>query len=93
MQFYLTQDTTILKHGVDYENVGQDLKSQRWMAIQRRWNIMHVDSENYWPDNNSCSQTQKELEDCRLQDLAEDPHRIAAILFQSLILFAASVRC
>ena len=52
-----------------------------------------LDSENYWPDNNSCSQTQKELEDCRLQDLAEDPHRIAAILFQSLILFAASVRC
>jgi hypothetical protein len=26
---YLTQDTMIQKHGVDYENVGQDLKSQR----------------------------------------------------------------
>jgi hypothetical protein len=38
------------------------------------------DAENYWPDSdtnsNSCSQTQKELEDYRLQDLAEDPHRI-----------------
>jgi hypothetical protein len=35
-----------------------------------------LDSENYWPDNNSCSQTQKELEDYRLQELAEDPYRI-----------------
>jgi hypothetical protein len=34
-----------------------------------------VDPENYWPDNNSCSQTQKELEDYRLQELAEDPYR------------------
>ena len=36
-----------------------------------------VDSENYWPDtnSNSCSQTQKELEDYRLQELAEDPYR------------------
>jgi hypothetical protein len=36
------------------------------------------DSENYWPDNNSnsCVQTQKELEDYRLQELAEDPYRI-----------------
>ena len=36
-----------------------------------------VDSENYKPDSNSnsCSQTQKELEDYRLQDLAEDPYR------------------
>ncbi|HYT02706.1 MAG TPA: hypothetical protein VEL70_07320 [Candidatus Acidoferrum sp.] len=33
------------------------------------------DLENYWPDNNSCSQTQKELEDYRLQELAEDPYR------------------
>ncbi|MFZ0896850.1 MAG: hypothetical protein WAZ77_20310, partial [Candidatus Nitrosopolaris sp.] len=31
---------------------------------------------NYWPDNNSCTQTQKELEDYRLQELAEDPYRI-----------------
>jgi hypothetical protein len=35
-----------------------------------------LDSENYWPDNNSCAQTQKELEDYRLQELAEDPYRI-----------------
>jgi hypothetical protein len=37
-----------------------------------------VNSENYWPDNNSnsCEQTQKELEDYRLQELAEDPYRI-----------------
>ena len=34
------------------------------------------DSENYWPVNNSCSQTQKELEDYRLQELVEDPYRI-----------------
>src|SRR2546425_12553726 len=36
------------------------------------------DSENYWPgsNSNSCAQTQKELEDYRLQELAEDPHRI-----------------
>lgn len=33
------------------------------------------DPENYWPDNNSCSQTQKELEDYRLQELAEGPYR------------------
>jgi hypothetical protein len=35
------------------------------------------DSENYWPDSdtNSCAQTQKELEDYRLQELAEDPYR------------------
>ncbi len=32
-----------------------------------------LDSENYWPDS---AQTQKELEDYRLQELAEDPHRI-----------------
>jgi hypothetical protein len=35
-----------------------------------------ADSENYWPDSNSCAQTQKELEDYRLQELAEDPYRI-----------------
>jgi hypothetical protein len=35
-----------------------------------------LDSENYWPDSNSCSQTQKELEDYRLQELAEHPYRI-----------------
>jgi len=35
-----------------------------------------LDSENYWPDSNSCAQIQKELEDYRLQELAEDPHRI-----------------
>ena len=34
------------------------------------------DSENYWPDSSSCAQTQKELEDYRLQELAEDPFRI-----------------
>jgi hypothetical protein len=34
------------------------------------------DSENYWPDSNSCAQTQKELEDYRLQELAGDPYRI-----------------
>ena len=36
------------------------------------------DSENYWPgsNSNSCAQTQKELEDYRLQELAEDPYRI-----------------
>ena len=33
-------------------------------------------SENYWPDSNSCAQTQKELEDFRLPELAEDPSRI-----------------
>jgi hypothetical protein len=35
-----------------------------------------ADSENYWPDSNSCAQTKKELEDHRLQELAEDPYRI-----------------
>jgi len=35
-----------------------------------------LDSENYWPDSSSCAQTQKELEDYRLQELAEDPFRI-----------------
>jgi hypothetical protein len=35
-----------------------------------------ADSENYWPDNNSCAQIQKELEDYRSQELAEDPYRI-----------------
>jgi len=39
-----------------------------------------LDSENYWPDSdtnsNSCAQTQKELEDYRLQKLAEDPYGI-----------------
>jgi hypothetical protein len=35
-----------------------------------------LDSENYWPDNNSCSQTQNELEEYRLQELAESPYRI-----------------
>jgi hypothetical protein len=35
-----------------------------------------LDSENYWPDSSSCTQTQKELEDYRLQELAEDPFRI-----------------
>ena len=35
-----------------------------------------LDSENYWPDSSSCAQTQKELEDYRLQELAEDPYRI-----------------
>ena len=34
------------------------------------------DPENYWPDSNSSSQTQKELENYRLQELAEDPYRI-----------------
>jgi hypothetical protein len=36
------------------------------------------DSENYWADSNSnsCSHTQKELEDYRLQELAKDPYRI-----------------
>ena len=34
------------------------------------------DSENYWPDSSSCTQIQKELEDYRLQELAEDPFRI-----------------
>jgi hypothetical protein len=34
-----------------------------------------VDPENYWPESNSCTQTQKELEDYRLQELAEDPFR------------------
>jgi hypothetical protein len=34
------------------------------------------DSENYWPDSNSYAQTQKELEDYRSQELAEDPYRI-----------------
>ncbi len=34
------------------------------------------DSENYWPDSSSCAQTQKELEDYRLQELPEDPFRI-----------------
>jgi len=34
-----------------------------------------TDSENYWPDSNSCARTQKELEDYRLQELAEDPNR------------------
>jgi len=35
------------------------------------------DSENYWPDtnSNSCAQTQKELEDYKSQELAEDPYR------------------
>ncbi|MGB7954130.1 MAG: hypothetical protein WCF23_09125, partial [Candidatus Nitrosopolaris sp.] len=32
-----------------------------------------LDSENYWPDSSSYAQTQKELEDYRLQELAEDP--------------------
>jgi hypothetical protein len=35
-----------------------------------------LDSENYWPDSNGCAQTQRELEDYRLQELAEDPYRI-----------------
>jgi hypothetical protein len=35
-----------------------------------------VDPENYWPETNSRSQTQKELEDYKLQELAEDPFRI-----------------
>jgi hypothetical protein len=35
-----------------------------------------LDSENYWPNSGSCAQTQKELEDYRLQELAEDPFRI-----------------
>jgi hypothetical protein len=37
-----------------------------------------LESENHWPDtnSNSCSQTRKELEDYRLQELAEDPYRI-----------------
>jgi len=34
------------------------------------------DSENYWPDSSSCAQTQNELEDYSLQELAEDPFRI-----------------
>ena len=34
------------------------------------------DSENYQPDSSSCTQIQKELEDYRLQELAEDPYRI-----------------
>ena len=34
------------------------------------------DSENYWPESNSCAQTQKELEDYRLQVLAENPYKI-----------------
>ncbi|MDQ6666766.1 MAG: hypothetical protein M3Y53_00905 [Thermoproteota archaeon] len=35
-----------------------------------------LDSEYYWPESNSCAQTRKELEDHRLQELAEDPYRI-----------------
>ena len=35
-----------------------------------------LDSENYWPDSSSCAQTQKELEDYRLQELAKGPFRI-----------------
>jgi len=35
-----------------------------------------LDSENYWPDSSSCAQTQKELEDYRLQEVAKDPFRI-----------------
>ena len=35
-----------------------------------------IDSENYWPDSNSCAQTQKELDDYELQEVAEDPFRI-----------------
>ena len=35
-----------------------------------------LDSENYWPDSSSCVQNRKELEDYRLQELAEDPYRI-----------------
>ena len=35
-----------------------------------------LDSENNWPDSISCAQTQKELEDYRLQELAQDPFRI-----------------
>jgi hypothetical protein len=35
-----------------------------------------LDLENYWPDSRSCAQTRKELEDYRLQELAEDPYRI-----------------
>jgi hypothetical protein len=34
-----------------------------------------LDSESYWPDSNSCAQNQKELDDYRLQELAEDPYR------------------
>ncbi len=33
-------------------------------------------SENYWPDSNSCAQTQKELDDYELQEVAEVPFRI-----------------
>jgi hypothetical protein len=35
-----------------------------------------VDPENYWPDSNSCSQIEKELEDHKLQELAEEPYSI-----------------
>jgi hypothetical protein len=31
-----------------------------------------LDSENYWPDSNGCAQ----IEDYRLQELADDPYRI-----------------
>ena len=31
-----------------------------------------ADSENYWPNNNSCAHTERELEDYRLQELAVD---------------------
>jgi hypothetical protein len=38
--------------------------------------LEELDSVNYWPDSNGCAQTQKELEDYRPQELAEDPYRI-----------------
>ena len=34
------------------------------------------DPENYWPDSSSSAHTERELEDYRLQELAEDPYRI-----------------
>ncbi len=35
-----------------------------------------ADLENYWPDSSSSAHTERELEDYRLQELAEDPYRI-----------------
>jgi hypothetical protein len=35
-----------------------------------------ADSENYWPDSSSSAQTQKVLEDYRLQEQEEVPFRI-----------------
>ena len=106
MQLYLTQDTTILRHGgglrkcwtgFKIAKVDSDSKKMEYYAksirkFQRELKISvsefprfallgqkmpeELDSENYWPDSKSYAQTQKELEDYRLQELAEDPYRI-----------------